>query len=315
VLPAKGVLEAANRWLSVLERSELPQAAAVIRTDPRFADLTQTQYAAALDWLVGTGLLEDGPTGFVLTAIARGLSGQELAALFFGRSLETAKPPWLEDADLLASDPAFLPSDALTLAESLGLDENRAALVIRQVHGRIDLARRAEVGLAGEHALVELLEHEWPGCTDHVSLKDDGLGYDIVLSIQGVTWHIEVKSTTRRGRLVLHISRQEFEVGHIDPDWRLVVLGLDSEYRLACIATVETIKLRERAPRDSPGGARWQSARYDFGPSSLQPGLRFLAAPSAPRETVAPVLSGVVENRPTFDWMPRNSESPAEDSA
>lgn len=64
------------------------------------------------------------------------------------------------------------------------------------------------------------LERRWPGSTRHVALTDDGLGYDLAFSCRGRTLHLEVKTTGRRGRLVLYLSRHEHEVALLDPDWR-----------------------------------------------------------------------------------------------
>ena len=66
-----------------------------------------------------------------------------------------------------------------------------------------------------------------------VALKDDGLGYDVVGPLPTAMWHLEVKSTTRRGRLVIRISRLEYEIGAMDPLWRLVIVGLDSQHEAA----------------------------------------------------------------------------------
>ena len=91
-------------------------------------------------------------------------------------------------------------------ATTLNVSDDAALLTVAMVHGKIDLEQRAEVGAAGELRLVELLEEQWPGSTRHVALEHDGLD-DVAFTGAGATWHLEVKSTTRRGRLVVHLSR------------------------------------------------------------------------------------------------------------
>lgn len=275
MLPADGILRAAQRWLGLLARSTFTQAAALIRSDPAYADHSQTQYANALDWLLSVGLLVQTPTGPASGAAAQHLDSRHVGRLVFATALEQAAPSWLPDSDTLIPDAAELPADAAGLALTLGLTDSEALLAVRQVHGKIDLAERARVGAAGELALVKYLELRWPGSTRHVSLADDGLGYDIEFTCQGTTWHLEVKSTTRRGRLTIHLSRHEHEVANLDPDWRLVVIGLDDQDNAAAVATANTTALLARAPRDLYPSARWDSVRHQLSSGDLRSGLPF----------------------------------------
>lgn len=272
MLPGDGVLRAAYRWLRLLERSSLPQASALIRADAAYTDLSPTQYAAARDWLRTVRLLHSGAAGARLAPAALGLTDTGARQLLFGRSLEAAAPAWLPDADVLVRDPSELPQDAADLAAVLGLDDPAALLAVRQVHGRIDLAERARIGAEGEKGLVALLERRWPGSTNHVAITDDGLGYDLAFTLAGRTWHLEVKTTSRRGRLVLYLSRHEHEVALLDPGWRLVVVGLDGEGALGALATARHQVLRGRAPHDHDPAARWESTRHQLRPLDLHPG-------------------------------------------
>ena len=309
MLPAEGVLVAAERWLRLLSRSDFQQASALIRTDPTFTDLSPTQYATALDWLVEGHLVEDGPGGRHLTSVVQQLPNTERKALLFATSLEAVKPPWLQDADTLVRTSTDVPDDARMIAEAIGISDAQAFLGVRQVHGRIDLARRAEVGLAGELALVGLLEEAWPGCTGHVSQEHDGLGYDISLSIGQATWHVEVKSTTRRGRLLIYLSRQEYEIGMLDADWQLVVLGLDDGGHAACLASVDKDALRRRAPRDLSATARWQAARFELTPNDLRGGLALPVEPASASGAASLLFSGIAPDAPAFAWMPEHQPS------
>ena len=96
------------------------------------------------------------------------MPGTIVDELLFAACLELEQPLWLQDADVLVTDTDALPEETTELAASLGLDEDTALRVIRQVHGKVDLAERARVGLLGEIALVALLQRQWPGCVHHV---------------------------------------------------------------------------------------------------------------------------------------------------
>lgn len=276
-LPAESVARAAARWLRLLRSSSVGQAWALVRADSSYMDLTQTQYAEALDWLAATGFLSHEDGALVPTAASTALSGAHVRQLLFARTLETWDPPWLLDADILVSDMSEIPQDALILAGELGLPDAAAFSAIREVHGRMDLQLRSAVGAAGERTVVDLLEGAWPGSTVHVALTDDGFGYDISFELGQNEWHLEVKATTRRGRLVIHLSRHEHDVSLLDPHWRLVVVGLRDDHSLGAIATVDHQRLWQRAPVDLYPGSPWQSVRHDVSSVDLEPGLSFIA--------------------------------------
>jgi uncharacterized protein DUF3883 len=303
MLPAEAVVRAASRWLVLLEKSSFAEAGAILRANTDYLDLTYTQYSVGLEWLGEVGLIVRGEHGYVVTAEAARLSPEERNQLLFMKAVEGSDRPWLPDADLLIQNVEDLPEEAAELGASLGLSEDSTLVGIRQVHGHIDLELRRVIGGAGERALVAALEHQWPGSTVHVALEHDGYGYDVAFQHPGGrSWHLEVKSTTRQGRLVLHLSRQEHDVGRLDPAWQLLVVGLDSDHELECLATSTGEALFGQAPRDTPAGAKWQSASYELGPADLRSGLDFLdALPSG----LDPVLrSGTRNARSSFAWMP-----------
>jgi hypothetical protein len=300
VLPAEGVLRAAQRWLDLLERSDVVQAAALIRSEARLTDLSTTQYASALDWLRAVGFVVDGSFGSALHPELRGLSGSAKGQHLFRSSLQALDPPWLLDAEILIQDEADLPQDALRLAELFGLNDSAAVVGIRQVHGRVDLEARARVGAAGEAALVALLEARWPGSTIHASLRDDSLGYDAAFTLADRTWHLEIKSTTRRGQLVIYLSRRELEVAARDRDWCLVVVGLDDFLAATAVVAVDRERLLHRVPVDAHVSVRWESARYQLNAADLSARLPFLNDQSA---RAALQMSG---EAPTFAWAPEH---------
>lgn len=287
----------------------MAQGWALVRADSSYTDLTQTQYADALDWLGTTGILQEGEGGLCLPSALIAWPGDQVHQLVFARALEASLPPWLPDADILVSDSSELPQDAASLAAELGLGDQAALSTIRQVHGRLDLEQRAAVGAAGEMALVRLLEARWPGSTVHVALTDDGFGYDIAFLLGGVEWHLEVKSTTRRGRLVIYLSRHEHEVSLRDPNWRLVVVGLRGDQSPAAVATVDHGRLCHRAPTDAHPGSHWQSVRHQVSSSDLQPGLGFLDVHRVlDRSASHQLLSAGIEAGAAFAWMPADRD-------
>lgn len=301
MLPAEGTVRAARRWLYLLARSSFNQAAAVIKADPAAAELTQTQYAEGLDWLTLAGLIVPTEYGLALAPMARESAVTDIDSWLFRAAIEQGRPPWLAEADDLVAAPEDLPGDAAKLAGVLGLSETTAVLAIRHAHGKVDLVERARVGAAGERELAAMLESIWPGSVTHRSLDDDGLGYDIDFSRRGTTWHLEVKSTTRRGRLAIHMSRNEHIVARLDPAWRLVVVGLSGNDEVEALATARKRTLLARAPLDQHPGTRWDSARHVLSAQDLSAGLSFLDDDDLPG--MAAHIRGA---RPPsrYDWMP-----------
>lgn len=305
MLPAEGVLHAAKRWLELLTRSTVDQASALIRSDPAYRDLSITQYGSGLDWLRQVGLLTEDEHGFGLTSNTRRLSPEDANRLLFGLSLQAAVPPWLADADALVLAPSELPQDALDVASSLGLTEEAALLCVRQIHGHADLAERSRVGAAGEVALIELLEDFRLGSTDYVAARHDGYGYDIGFTTGTEQWHLEVKTTTRRARLQIHLSRHEYEVMQLDPSWRLVVVGLDGQ-DVAAIATVSSDVLRDRAPVDASSLSRWESARHELVASDLHEGLGFITETTGSSSEQFLMTGHRPGSFGKYAWMPRD---------
>lgn len=300
-------MRAASRWLRLLRTSTLSQAASLIRADAAYTDLTQTQYSSALDWLKVVRLLLEGPEGLLLPAASRALPEMETNQLLFERTVECAAPAWLPDADLLIPDKDALPQDVAIIAATLNLSDTAALWAIRNVHGRVDVSHRSELGAAGERALIELLERHWPGTTAHVSAIDDGFGYDVLFRHRGIEWHLEVKTTLRRGRLVAYLSRHEYEVSLRDPYWRLVVVGLNEQGLPCAVATVEHPTVFNRTPQDVCLGARWQSVSHQLAASDLRGGLSFIDVPID--ELRRGLCDGAVDEPGQvwrrFGWMPQ----------
>ena len=132
-----------------------------------------------------------------------------------------------------------------------------------------------------------------------MSLDDDGLGYDIAFQpTTDVEHHLEVKSTTRRGRLAIYLSRHEHEIAKLDPRWHLIVLGLDAQSQAAAIATATETALLARSPLDQTTAARWESVRHQLTAADLKPGLRL--------GDVEPLSESLLSDGGSrnFAWMP-----------
>jgi hypothetical protein len=217
------------------------------------------------------------------------------------RALELENPPWIYDVSDIG-DADDMPVDALSAADGLGLSASATLAIARGLGGKVDVELRAAVGARGEEELVELMSSLWPGSTDHVARLSDGLGYDIALAVGGGTWHLEVKSTTRRGRLVVHLSRHEFDVAVDDPTWELVVVALD-EGGVVGVATVERSHLHSLAPKDMHPRGRWESVELRLLPETLTTGLPFVGPVEAAR------FNSVISSRggqpsAAFAWLP-----------
>jgi hypothetical protein len=299
MLPPDSIVQAGARWLALLRTSPLGPAARIIRTDSRYTDFTATQYATALDWLKSVDAVTEGEDGSGLSPAARALPSQELKLFLLRRTIENESPAWLPDADSLVPDASELPGDALALVSALGVGQDAAFHLIRKIHGKVDYAERTRIGSAGELEVVRMLEARWKGSTTHLSKIDDGFGYDVLFRHGAHEWHLEIKSTTRQGRLTVHLSRNEHEVGLRDPYWRLIVVGLGNQLNLRALATARHEEVLRRAPTDGGPHSKWQSVSHELGASDLQRGLPF----AMPFDE-AICGDHFVRSSAPFEWMP-----------
>jgi hypothetical protein len=279
-VPPEPVLRAAARWLEHLPASDLARTRALFTTHSAFTDITPTQYAAALDWLKDRGLLSTA-----------GTRSSQRESLFEAAVVESL---WFRDADTLISSPEALPDDALRAAECLGIGPEAAHAVIRAAWGKVDTAERARLGSAGEQALVELLS-SIPGVSVlHVAKESDGFGYDIQLTTDAQTVHLEVKTTTRRGNLRIYLSRNEYDTMLRDRAWTLVTVRLTEDLKIAALATVSRDWVHDAGPVDSKPGARWESVRLDIPPEVLAAGVPALI------DSIPPPLDPLLLGEPVW---------------
>jgi hypothetical protein len=260
-------------------------------------DTTQTQYMSALDWLKSLALIDVAIGGARLTDRSASVLPANTGQLLLEAALEHSRPPWLLDADSLVTTVGDLPTDVLSAAAVLEIADPAVLTSVRRVHGKIDLKERSRVGSAGEGVLIEALEESWPGSTVHIAAANDGFGYDVAFRLDDVEWHLELKATTRKGRLKIYLSRNEFEIGQQDALWRLVVLGLGEDLKLRAIATVKPGTIAPRVPLDRSSRSTWQSVAFELTPPDLVPGLVLGPGRSS-------LLNASVFQDRTFLWLP-----------
>ncbi|MFF0126391.1 protein NO VEIN domain-containing protein [Streptomyces mirabilis] len=101
----------------------------------------------------------------------------------------------------------------------------------------------------------------------------DGLGYDISVERAEKALHFEVKTTNRRGRLAIYLSRNEYEVMCADADWQLATVFLDEAGRLAAVGIVDRGWIAGSVPVDSSAYGRWESVRLKVPSTAVSPGI------------------------------------------
>ncbi|WP_083649892.1 protein NO VEIN domain-containing protein [Amycolatopsis sp. CB00013] len=278
-IPPDPVLRAATRWLERLPVSGVSRCRALFTTHKDYSDTTPTQYEAAYVWLRVVGLLED-----INSRIPA-------AQRVFAAATATGNTPWFRDADILVCSPAELPEDARRAADTLGIDEAEAYAQIKSIWGKVDTAERERIGAAGELALVQLLTDAVDAHVEHTSLISDGFGYDVSVTGDRCTAHIEVKTTTRRGRLALYLSRNEYETMLRDTHWQLVALRLTATLEIAAIATVPKGWISTQTPVDGNNFGRWESCRLEVPKTALVPGIPSLCK-SLMGDIQSPLVAG-----------------------
>jgi hypothetical protein len=275
-----------------MDFNSIAMARALLRSSTEFSDLTSSQYAEALDWLLEIGAVEISETATgklaVLPPFSDEMSESEAAERILTEVLHRDPPPYLVDIDDLIVEPNDLPIDLLDVADALSLEPERALLAVQLAGAKVDTEMRAVVGAAGEAVVVQLLrdlrsDGKLPTRTqvDWVSQRNDAAGYDICVSTPDNTWLLEVKTTTRAGTFRLYISRNEFEVGRRrSGDWWLVAVQLTDDFaNLLTLGHSGFDMLQPLAPRDTSSQSRWQQLRIDLASKSIRPGLPIPVAP------------------------------------
>ncbi|MFJ4599213.1 DUF3883 domain-containing protein [Streptomyces griseoluteus] len=152
-------------------------------------------------------------------------------------------------------------------------------------------AARRETGTAGERAVVRLLEQSGAARVVHVAALSDAYGYDIQTELgDGTAGHIEVKATTDPTRLVIHLTRHEYEVMCDDPDWLLAAVLVGADGGALNVVTVNREWLSTAAPEDRDRHAQWESARYNVPDHAVMPGILHASGRRLVPEAAAPTL-------------------------
>jgi hypothetical protein len=295
-LPPDAILVGAARWLHELRDNNRQHAFEILRTTPAYAGITPTQYAAAFDWLKTTGLLENYAHHQVPEHLVR--------QMILGAAIQIARPAWLPDADLLIRTSEDLPDDVYAAAAALEVTGPECLSVIGMCRRRIDLESRARLGRAGEVALVRLLERYTDGAVTHVADIADSFGYDIHWADRDHQFAFEVKTTSRKGRLTIYLTRHEYEVSRVDPRWTLIVVHLNETDEITALATVPTPWVHSHVPADTTGESRWESASLSPPTAVLRPGAPTPAGGSGSGLPVQLLVSGTMDGPTAPAWMP-----------
>ncbi|WP_181127360.1 DUF3883 domain-containing protein [Rathayibacter sp. AY1F9] len=229
-----------------------------------YSDLSPGQYSTALNWLNDAKVFEAAEPGI------------PSANLILDAILEVDDPLWFRDFDILVRSPDELPTDFSSAGGALGLSELEVYQQVQRKWGKVDAAARAQIGAAGEEALVALLK-DAPGCSvDHVSTWSDGFGYDIAFSRDKTTAHLEVKTTTRTGRFVAYLSRHESDVMRYDEHWYLILVRMTDQLALTGVGWVAREWIAANLPQDGTRYGTWASCKLDVPPEAIKDGFPVL---------------------------------------
>lgn len=255
-VPPKPVVRAASRWLEYLAQGgEVSRGMGIFANHKSYDDLSMTQYASALTWLRDLKLVPFlRPQGATVAGIKLDL----LRAIF-----EESPPHWVRDADVLVPAADDLPQDIVEVGRIIDIGPDAVFEQLLTSWGKVDTAARERVGLAGETALVAALTSSGLGTVDHVSLRSDGYGFDVAYTTADTRSHIEVKTSTRRGRFTAYLSRHEYAVMLRDQDWMLVAIRLDDDLTLKSVGSVTKNWIQENVPQDAGFFGAWSSCKLE----------------------------------------------------
>ncbi|MEU0299447.1 DUF3883 domain-containing protein [Streptomyces sp. NPDC006175] len=153
------------------------------------------------------------------------------------------------------------------------------------------------VGAAGEQALLRLLRQGGVPHVRHVAAESDAYGYDIEAAwCVSERAHIEVKATTDPTRLVVHLTRHEYEVMAADAGWCMAAVLVGSDGNAVSVATVDRGWLHSTVPADQGVGGRWESVRLTVPVCALTPGLA--------TEEWALLPEGLLPSAPVWAFQP-----------
>jgi hypothetical protein len=204
--------------------------------------------------------------------------------LLLGVIFETAPPLWLlaaSDGEQLATE--LVPNEAEDALAAVIEDPGRREAFLLARARTVDAKERGEIGAAGEEAVVaacreelrELGEMEAAGQVRTVSEISDELGFDVVAPRADRTLRrLEVKTTRSLAAVVtVFVTRNEFEVGLADPNWRLVVVRANRDGGHSMLGHLGGGDLAGLMPEDRDEGGRWHVAKVRLPLEGLVEGL------------------------------------------
>lgn len=266
-------------WLMarVLHSPETPRRDALrsFRSLPTGGMLGTQDFLASEQILASLGLIEfHGEALIVADSVGEvaAATRQDAAALVLGLVLERRPPGWLRYAaagDSLKVN-AIPDPELAALRDSFGDSELCEAIILAAAR-RFDAGRLAALaGLGTEYVAGccrEQLRAAGSGvlaaAVSRVARVSEGLGYDVVAPrLDGSSRRMGVKATRRlawRGEVFL--SRSEFEIGLLDPDWSLVVVEIDTEDSPSLLGWCNAGSLSAKMPSDRHPLGRWSDVR------------------------------------------------------
>lgn len=197
--------------------------------------------------------------------------------------LSNRTPAWLPIATATGDlELELVPSEAARQLEDVVTDPSRREALLLALGQKHDTAYRSAIGAIGEEVVVDECQRvlrqsghsHLAEQVAQVSLASDALGYDITSpTLSGGVRRLEVKTMgASRIQLRLFISRNEYETGLSDRNWRLVVCRLTSEETAEILGSCRAGQLGPLVPVDSPGG-EWREALLELDSNALTPGL------------------------------------------
>lgn len=256
---------AASRWVQELHARTVDEAILRLQLAPSYRDLTPTQYQRSLEWLRDIGMVDE----VGLTRLEP-IKSSLLEVL--RHYLEQANPAWLDDFANNVNSAAELPIDLLQLVDGLRLPEFEILDLSSHVARKFDDTAQQELGALGERLLVESLRARTSATVEHVSLSDDTLGFDVLVSDHRNRAEVEVKTCRALRPVRFFLSRNEFEHMRASPRWVLQIVTV-IDHRIADYWTVEPGWIEESAPRNVHDASRWESIQVVVPEDALVEGL------------------------------------------
>jgi Domain of unknown function (DUF3883) len=240
-------------------------------------------FDAGAELLSGLGLIaREGEILVVIGDLRSFAQMQEKAALRLLLDLHLRKrpPDWLRAAaGKEALNRAVIPDGDFSTVAAVVTDPDLREVLLLEAGRRFNAERLAGLATIGEEHVVglcrvELLAAQRSDLAEQVtrvSLFADDLGYDVTApTLGGESRRLEVKAT-RGGDI--YISRNEYRIGSQDPDWALVVVGIDAYDQPQLWGWLRATALDGLIPLDRDDRGCWQSARLLGIRNRLGPGL------------------------------------------